>query len=141
MRRVSTVLCLIVLGGALLAGVLPTLPAADVPSDRVVAMYFHRTQRCPTCLKLGSYSEEAVKAGFPNEVQQGTVSFHYVDFQDPRNAALARAYHISGPTLILAEVSNNKVVRYANLTEIWTKVGDKQAFLKYVQDQLRAMLQ
>ena len=26
-------------------------PAAEPPADRVLAMYFHRTKRCPTCLK------------------------------------------------------------------------------------------
>lgn len=141
MRRFSTALLLIVLFGAILAGVLPMLPAADAPSDRVLVMYFHRTQRCPTCLKMGGYSEEAVKAGFPEQIQQGIVAFHYVNFEDPRNAALARGYNILGPTLIVAKVSNNRVLRYANLTEIWTKVRDKEAFLKYVRDQVTAMLQ
>jgi hypothetical protein len=44
-----------------------TAQAADAPKDRVVAMYFHRTQRCPTCLKMGSYAEEAVKTAFAGE--------------------------------------------------------------------------
>lgn len=112
--------------------------AADAPADRVVVMYFHRTQRCPTCLKMGGYSEEAVKTGFAQELKDGTVGFHYVDFQDPRNAALAKAYRINGPALIIARVANNKVVEFTNLKDIWTKVADKPAFLRYVQDNVAA---
>jgi len=58
--------------------------AADAPKDRVVVMYFHRTQRCPTCQKMGSYTEEAVQGGFAGDVQAGKVAFHFINFQDER---------------------------------------------------------
>lgn len=115
--------------------------AADVPSDRVVAMYFHRTQRCPTCLKMGSYSEEAVRSGFAQQVKDGKAEFHYIDFQDKKNAELTKAYGISGPALIVAKVEKNKVKEFKNLEDIWAKVGDKPAFLKYVQENVTAYLQ
>jgi hypothetical protein len=112
--------------------------AAEVPSDRVVAMYFHRTQRCPTCLKMGSYSEEAVKSAFAEQIKDGTVAFYYVDFQNQKNAALTKGYRVTGPALIVAKIAGNKVVEFKNLKDIWTKVGDKKAFLKYVQNGVTA---
>jgi len=114
------------------------LLAADAPADRVVAMYFHRTKRCPTCLKMGSYSEEAVKTGFAEQLKDGTVELHYVDFQDKKNAALTKAYRISGPALVVAKVAENKVAEFKDLKDIWTKVGDKKAFLEYVQENIAA---
>ena len=112
--------------------------AADAPKDRVVAMYFHRTQRCPTCLKMGSYSEEAVKSAFADEIKKGQVAFYFIDFQDPKNARYANAYNIRGPALIVAKIADNKVASYSNLEEIWSKVGDRPAFLRYVQESVRA---
>jgi hypothetical protein len=108
------------------------------PADRVVVIYFHRTQRCPTCLRMGSYSEEAVAEGFPNEIKDGTVEFHYVDFQSPRNAALTKAYKVTGPSLVAVKILNDRAVAAENLKEIWTKNGDKDAFLKYVRDHVEA---
>jgi len=108
------------------------------PADRVVVMYFHRTQRCPTCLRMGSYSEEAVVKGFSKEIKDRTVEFHYVDFQDKKNAALTKGYKITGPSLIVAKVVKNKVAEVRNLQEIWTKNGDKKVFLKYVRDNVTA---
>ncbi len=108
------------------------------PKDRVVAIYFHRTQRCPTCLKMGSYSEEAIGSGFATQLKGGTVEFHYIDFQNKNNAAFTKAYGITGPALIVAKVVDNKVTEFKNLKDIWTNVGDKKAFLKYVQDNVVA---
>jgi hypothetical protein len=114
--------------------------SAETPADRVVVMYFHRTQRCPTCLKMGGYTEEAIKTGFAGELKTGRVEFHFIDFQDPTNKALTDGYHVSGPTLLVAKVVDNKVKEHQSLKDIWTKVRDKPAFISYVQDQVKAYL-
>jgi len=137
MRCVARVLLAFVAVAALASRVPQPVAAADAPADRVVVMYFHRTQRCPTCLKMGSYTEEAVTTGFAQQIKDGKVAFHYVDFQNERNAAISNGYKIGGPTLIVAKVAGNKVAEYKNLREMWTKVRDKQAFVDYVQSSVR----
>ena len=123
---------------ALLTAMLPsTVFSADAPADRVVAMYFHRTDRCPTCKMMGSCAEEAVKSGFASQLKKGTVEFRYIDFQQPKNANLAKAYKVTGPALIVAKVADNKVSKYNDLKEIWVKVREKTQFIKYVQDNVR----
>ena len=114
--------------------------AADRPADRVVAMYFHRTQRCPTCIKMGSYTDEAIKKAFAKQLKAGTVEFHYVDFQDKKNAAVAKAYKITGPALIVAKVKSNKVKEYKNQKDIWTKVRKKEDFTAYVVKNVETQL-
>lgn len=111
-----------------------------VPADRVVVMYFHRTQCCPTCRKMGSYSEEAVKGGFAKQIKRGKVEFHFIDFQDEKNARIAKGYQVKGPTLIVAKVAKNKVVKYMNLDEMWSKVSDKDEFIAYVQSNVKNAL-
>lgn len=112
---------------------------AKKPADRIVVMYFHRTERCPTCLRMGSYSEEAVLKGFEKAVEEGTVEFHYVDFQNRKNAAITSGYKVAGPSLIVVKVVGDKVVRVENLKDIWIKNRDKDVFLKYVRDHVAAM--
>ena len=112
--------------------------AADPPKNRVVAMYFHRTQRCPTCKKMGAYAEEMAKKRFGKELKAKSVELKFIDFQDQKNIKFTKAYKITGPTLIVARVKDNKVAEYKNLKEIWTKVSDKDAFCKYVQDNIVA---
>ena len=140
MKRTGLILAALLalpLLGSLLAD---AASAADAPKDRVVVMYFHRTQRCPTCLKMGSYSEEAVKSGFAEQVKAGTVEFHYVDFQNAKNAKLSSTYGVAGPTLIAVKVAGGKVVEKKNLKDIWSNAGDKAAFIKYVQTNVKSYL-
>ena len=137
MRRVLT--CLFVLGfAALLASMLPrAATAADAPADRVVVMYFHRVPGCPTCQKMRAYTQDAVKDEFAKQIKDGKVELHFINFEDQKNATLTKGYKVSGPTLIVARVTGNKVTEYKNLTEMWSKVGDKKAFIDYVQSAVK----
>jgi hypothetical protein len=137
MKHVFTTLLATVIAGSLLAS---TSLAAEPPARRVLALYFHRTERCPTCQKMGSYAEAAVKQGFAAQLKDGTVAFHYIDFEDKKNAKLAKGYKVSDPALIVAKIEGNKVREYEDLEDIWTHVEDKQAFIKYVQQHISAYL-
>ena len=132
MKRVGNVLLAILAVASLVSLTQPVLSAAP-PSDRIVVMYFHRVPGCPACQKMNAYSEETVKSAFAKDFKEGKVEFHAIDFEDPKNAALTQGYKVTSPTLIVAKVAGNKVADYKNLTEIWAKVGDKKAFLDYVQ--------
>jgi hypothetical protein len=139
MRRTTAAIVFFITAAALLAGTLPGAAiAADGPADRVVAVYFHRTQRCPTCQKMGSYSQEAVKTGFPEQLKAGTVAFYYVDFEDKKNAKLVKGYKVSGPALIVAKIKGKKVKQFTDLEDIWTHVTNKREFIKYVQENVAA---
>jgi hypothetical protein len=136
-RKVTVALVLATMGVSAMASL---AGAAEGTADRVVVMYFHRTQRCPTCMKMGSYAEEAVNSGFAEPLKAGRVSFHFIDFQDAKNAEFTQGYNIAGPALIVARVSGDKVAEYKNLKEIWAKVRDKDAFVQYVQDGVKGYL-
>ena len=138
MRRVVTVVVAFGVVAFLASMLSQAVLAAEASTDRVVVIYFHRTHRCPTCLRMGSYSEEAIVKGFAKQIKNGTVEFRYVDFQDEKTAALTNGFKVGGPTLIVAHVVGNKVKEAKNLTEIWMKVRDKDVFLNYVRDNVAA---
>jgi thiol-disulfide isomerase/thioredoxin len=140
MKRVSIVLAFVAV--AVLLGVVlaQRAVAADAPADRVVVMYFHRTHPCPTCQKMSAYTEEAVTAGFANQLKNGKVEYHYLDFQDEKNEALVKGYKIERPTLLVVQVVGNKVKNQQNLEQMWTLVRDKEDFVKYVQNSVTGYL-
>ncbi len=136
MKRIANVLPPF-LAIAVLASIEQPALAADAPADRVVVMYFHRVPGCPTCQKMRAYTKEAVEGEFAQQIKDGKVELHYIAFEDQKNAALTKGYKVGGPSLIVAKVAGNKVVEYKNLTEMWSKVGDKQAFVDYVQSNVK----
>jgi hypothetical protein len=112
--------------------------AAVAPSHQVIACYFHRTVRCPTCKRIGGYIEESVAAGFAPQIQEGSVKVTMVDFQDPKNAAYTQAYKITGPTLVIMDVRDGKVAVWKTAPKVWSLVGQKDQFFSYVQGEIRA---
>lgn len=91
-------------------------------------------------MTIGGYCEEAVKRGFPQQLISGTLGFHYIDYQDEKNARLAKACGVNAPALIMAKVANNKVVKVSKLNDMWTKAREKNAFLEYVRDAVAGYL-
>lgn len=105
-----------------------------LPAHRVAAIYFHRTHRCPTCLRIGGYIEEAIRTGFPGHVKDGSVAIYMVDYENPRNAKYTKSYKVSRPLLVLADIQNNKVVAWKPMPKVWSLVYKKDDFFKYVRD-------
>jgi hypothetical protein len=114
---------------------------AEKPAHQVLACYFHRTNRCPTCKKIGGYVEESVKEGFKDEIKQGQVSVVMVDFQDPKNKEQVDAYKITKPTLILMDVRDGKVKDWKPAPKVWSLVSKKDDFFKYVQEEMHGYLE
>jgi thiol-disulfide isomerase/thioredoxin len=114
--------------------------AAEPPADRIVVMYFHRTQRCPTCMRMEAYARQALQEAFPEQLQAGQIAFYSIDFQDPQNARLTKAYQVSAPSLIVVRVVNHKGVEFKNLQEIWLKVRDQKEYFQYVQKEVGGYL-
>ena len=115
-------------------------PAAE-PSHQVIVCYFHRTVRCPTCQRISAYIEESVKTGFASQVKAGSVKMLMIDFQDSRNQQYTQAYGIEGPTLVLMDVQDGKVKAWKPAPKVWSLVGQKDEFFKYVQGEVQSYLQ
>lgn len=114
-------------------------PAA-APAHQVVACYFHRTNRCPTCKKISAYIEESVKSGFESQLKDGSVKVVMVDFQNPKNQKMTSAYKITGPTLVLLDIQDGKVKAWKAAPKVWSLVSEKDEFFTYVQEELRSYL-
>ena len=111
-------------------------PAAS-PAHQVVACYFHRTVRCPTCKKIGAYIEESVQAGFGAQIKEGSVKVSMIDFQDAKNQKLTAAYKITGPTLVILDIHDGKVKAWKPAPKVWSLVGKKSEFARYVQREVQ----
>lgn len=111
----------------------PAEMAPKKPDHSVAVIYFHRTERCPTCKAIGGYVKEATKAKFAEQMKRGQVDCYEVDFQNAKNKGHKEAYKITGPTLVLANVNKGKVTEWKPMPEVWSLVFKKEEFFKYVQ--------
>jgi len=113
-------------------------PAPDAP--RFVAYYFHSTRRCRTCLKIQAQAEEAIQTGLAEELKARRLAWSPVNLEERGNEHFATDYKVTGSTLVIAEVKDNKPVRFGKLDKTWDLVHDKPAFMDYVATEIMAFI-
>ena len=119
----------------------PQPPAAQPPDDGVIAYYFHGNMRCPTCRSIEAYAHEAVKSGFAEDLAEGRLQWRVVNYEEPENEHFATDYELVAPTVVLVEISGGSQKEWKNLPEVWELIGEKPAFIAFVQQNVRAMLE
>ena len=111
-----------------------------MPGRTVVAYYFHGNFRCQTCRKIEALSREAVESGFPEDLKAGRLEWRVINVEEPGNEHFVQDYQLFSKSLVLVAKEGSKETRWKNLQKVWTLVGDKEAFIQYVQDETRAYL-
>ena len=82
-----------------------------------------------------------MNTGFASQVKDGSVKMVMIDFQDARNQKYTEAYQIAGPTLVLMDVHSGKVTSWKPAPKVWSLVGNKDEFFRYVQGELQSYLE
>ncbi len=114
---------------------------ATDPKTKVIAYYFHGNFRCVSCRKLESLSQQAVMAGFPEELSQGELRWAAVNVEQGGNGHFISDYRLFSRSLVLVRFKDGKQVEYKNLIKAWELLQDDEALKKYVQAEVRSFLQ
>ena len=112
----------------------------DSTTHQVVAFYFHGNTRCPTCRAIEAYTEEALKNGFPDELQTGKLVWLVVNIEEPGNEHYINDYQLSTRSVVLVEMENGNEKKWQRLDQVWQLVRDKDAFASYISDNTKAFL-
>lgn len=138
--------------GALLWSARADAPAQKAPADtteaiadttgphRVLAYYFHTTKRCATCRKIEAYTTEAIATGFPEDLREGRLVFQVVNVDEEGNQHFVKDYKLYTKSVIIVDEAPGKQTAWKNLARIWELTGDKEKFVRYVQEETRAYL-
>jgi hypothetical protein len=107
---------------------------------KFVAYYFHGTARCASCKAIEANSAEAINKGFEKELKDGTLEWKPVNVEEKGNEHFVQDYKLYTKSLILSEVRGGKQTEWKNLDKVWELLQDKEAFVKYVQEELRTFM-
>jgi len=81
---------------------------ATTKNTRIDVYYFHRTERCQTCLSIEENTKATLEAYFSDEVEDGTITFRSINFEGDADTDLIEKYSADGPSLFLTRVKNGK---------------------------------
>jgi len=113
---------------------------ANTLRDGVIAYYFHGHVRCPTCENIEAFAHEAVSSRLADETQAGRLQWQVLNYEKPQNERFVTEYEIAAPTVVLVRMAGGRQADWKNLDRVWELVGEKAAFVKYVEQETRAML-
>jgi hypothetical protein len=72
-------------------------------SDKIEAYYFHFTARCTTCRTIESSTKENLEKLYPNQMNQGLITFQSINLDEDSSKPLAEKLGVSGQTLMLVK--------------------------------------
>ena len=108
---------------------------------KVVAYFFHASQRCETCRKIESYAREALEGpSYADAWRSGLLEWRDLSYEDPRNEELVREYGVLTSTVVLVAWRQGQDKRWKNLERVWELVHDKNAFIEYVRSEATPMV-
>ena len=93
----------------------------DEPSglpDRLDVVYFHRPQRCKTCICFEERISYVVNTYFQEELAGGKLTFKVLNLGDEENAVIASKYNAISSQLFINTVSEG-VDHIEDIREIW----------------------
>lgn len=122
------------------AAVAPADSVVDPDTPRVIAYYFHATQRCATCRRIEQWSAQAIQTGFAEQLADGSLSFRPVNTDEKGNEHFLEDYALYTKALVVVDTAAGGSGRWKNLQKVWEHTGDQERFFAYVQDEIRAFL-
>jgi hypothetical protein len=87
--------------------------------DRVDVVYFHRPQRCVTCLCFEERIRYVVSTYFQNELDSGQMTFGVYNIGDSKNADIVKKYGAVGSQLFINTVKDG-TDHIIDIQDIWS---------------------
>lgn len=108
-------------------------------ADKLEIYYFHRTQRCSTCLSVGRYTKELIQQKFADKVEQGVIDFREINIDLPENAELVNKFQVGGQSLFINAIKDNQDSISQDIN-IWRLVRSESQFKSYLENKINGLL-
>ena len=112
-----------------------------ISEEKVVAQYFHGTTRCDTCRAIEALTREALGSEFSEELKTGKLELRTINVDEPANGHFVEDYQLSTRTVVIARFKDGKQGEWRRLDQVWQLVGDREAFINYVQSETRSLME
>jgi hypothetical protein len=98
----------------------------------VVVTYFTTDVRCDSCRRIEDLTRNAVEIGFPEQLQDGGVSFRIRNLDDAENAHFTKEYELSFKTVVISKTFGDEECSWKKMDDVWNLLGDPDGFDSYI---------
>ena len=144
--KIWTSLLLIILAAAMLGACGSSTPEASSTAnttspgaDRVEVVYFHRSQRCNSCIYAESRVRYTLDMYFREELAANKIIFRLVNLEDKKNAAMVSKYGAFTSSLF-TNVITDGTDHIDEVKEIWYILGNDKAVVEVIKGKIEESL-
>lgn len=98
---------------------LPTSTTSVTSGDRVDVIYFHRAQRCKTCVCFEERITQVVQEHFQEQLKNGSLNYRVLNLEDKTNATLVKKYGSVSSQLFINIVLDGSEY-FEDIQDIWS---------------------
>jgi len=113
--------------------------SAGLAADKIEVIHFHAAQQCWSCITVGEYALQTIKEKFPEEYQDGRITYQDINGELPANRDLVTKYQASGSALFINTIRNGQD-NIEEDTTVWRLVNNETNFVNYFASKLRTIL-
>jgi hypothetical protein len=106
----------------------------------IIAYYFHRTFRCPTCRAIEANAAQIIEKNFTQEIADGQLMWVPFNLDEPGGKELEKEFDVSISTLVVAKMKGDNI-EYKKLEKVWDLLGDSDKFSQYITEEINKYLQ
>ncbi len=70
--------------------------------------YFHRTERCASCLSIEENIQKVLDQYFVDEVKSGKLSFYTINYEEKEDTAKINKFYVDAPILVITRYKKGK---------------------------------
>ncbi|HOJ60649.1 MAG TPA: nitrophenyl compound nitroreductase subunit ArsF family protein [bacterium] len=111
-------------------------PPGKESSCQWVVYYFHRTVRCPTCLKIEMLTSQTVQEHFSDFLQEGILEWHVINMEEPRYQHFVNDFQLTAPSVILAKIQNGQTIQWETVEEVWNYAETPDSFSDFLKEKI-----
>ena len=111
----------------------------SVTADRVEVVYFHRAQRCNSCIYAENGTRYALSTYFEDELASNKIIFRLVNLEDKENATIVKQYGAFTSSLFINTIIDGSD-HIQEVKEIWFILGNDKAFIEIVKGKVEESL-
>ncbi len=145
--KIWNVLLLIILVAGMLCACgspAPEMPSSSdtsfVPVDRVEVVYFHRANRCPSCIYAEAGTRYTMETHFKNELASSKVIFEVFNLEDKENSPIVKKYGAFTSSLFINTMRDGSD-HIEEVRDIWFVLGNDEAFVEVVKSEIEKSLE
>ena len=113
-----------------------TLSTSSGPADKVEVVYFHRAQRCNSCIYAEGGTRYTLETYFEDELASGKLTFKTLSVEDKKNNATIIKKYGAFTSSLFTNTIRDGTDHIEEVTDIWFILGNDEAFIEVVKSKI-----